>query len=407
MAKTAFFSHDIFLKHRMDPKSPETPQRIEKIEELLLTAGRFDDLIRKTGTKAEFTDLLVAHDQDYLSFLARNAPRQGLKVLNEDTAMNPFTWEAALQGAGSCCEAVKGIMEGEYQRAFCAVRPPGHHAHKNRSGGFCFLNNAAIATLYAIGHYGLKRVAVCDFDVHHGDGTSDILGNRKDVLILDCFQEDLYPNAHFHQAPNNAIYSILKEGNAGEALRKVIDEVWMPNILKYQPELIVVSAGFDGHREEDQAQLLMSEQDYAFLGRRLTQMADLVPCCNGIVAVLEGGYNPSALARSCIAFLTQFVTENTYEKKRTFARVSDTGIQIDQINSKRRDSSDNNCPINQSAKLAQLDIGKRNENIKFYKENRELRLPFLTCNRLAQAGYLAILDIYGISRWLLWQSWHS
>lgn len=163
----------------------------------------------------------------------------------------------------------------------------------------------AIGALHAIGVYGLKRVAVVDFDVHHGDGTSDILGGRDDVLILDGFQEALFPYAHIHHAPPNAVYTPFPEGTEGIALRRTMDEVWMPKLKEYKPELIMVSAGFDAHREEDQAQLLMVERDYAFLGRRLASCKSEIPECRGVVAVLEGGYNTSSLARSCAAFIHQ------------------------------------------------------------------------------------------------------
>ncbi len=305
MAKTVFFSHESFLKHQMGGNNPEEPRRLEKIDELMYTSGTYEVVERRDAVPVSYTDMLAAHDADYLMYLARLSPKEGLAVINEDTAMNPYTWEAAQYAAGACCEAVRGVMHEEFDRAFCAVRPPGHHAHRDHSGGFCFLNNIAIAALHAIGNFGLKRVAIADFDVHHGDGTSDILGGREDVLILDSFQEGLYPYAHFSSRPSNAIYSPFPEGTEGEALRKTMDEVWMPALLEYRPELILVSAGFDAHRDEDQAQLLMGEQDYAFLGRRLVVAANSIDCCRGIVASLEGGYNKSSLARSSVSFIRQ------------------------------------------------------------------------------------------------------
>ncbi len=307
MAKTAFFSHELFLKHQMGTDNPEDSSRIEKISELMVTSGIEDYVEQRQAVPVAYSDMLAAHDADYLTFLEQTSPSKGLVSINEDTKMNPFTWHAAQYAAGACCEAVKGVVTGEFQRAFCEVRPPGHHAHRNRSGGFCFLNNAAIATLYGINHYGLKRVAVVDFDVHHGDGTSDILGGREDVLILDIFQEGLYPYAHFRNCPSNAVYRPFPQGSEGEALRKTMDELWMPKLQEYQPELIILSAGFDAHRDEEQAQLLMVESDYAFLGRRFVVAMNSIKCCKGIVAILEGGYNNSALARSCMAFIAQLI----------------------------------------------------------------------------------------------------
>ena len=305
MADTAFYTHGLFFKHKMGSNNPECPKRLEKIEELMLAAGTSQFVDQKTPPMVAVTDMLAAHDADYISYLSHNSPKEGLNTISVDTAMNPYTWEAAQYAAGAACAGVDDVLSGQYKKVFCAVRAPGHHAHRDHSGGFCFLNNVAIGTLHAIGVYGLKRVAVVDFDVHHGDGTSNILGGRDDVLILDGFQEALFPYAHIHHAPPNAIYTPFPEGTEGIALRRTMDEVWMPKLKEYRPELIMVSAGFDAHREEDQAQLLMVERDYAFLGRRVASCKSEIPECRGVVAVLEGGYNTSSLARSCAAFIHQ------------------------------------------------------------------------------------------------------
>ena len=195
MADTAFYTHGLFFKHKMGSNNPECPKRLEKIEELMLAAGTSQFVDQKTPPMVAVTDMLAAHDADYISYLSHNSPKEGLNTISVDTAMNPYTWEAAQYAAGAACAGVDDVLSGQYKKVFCAVRPPGHHAHRDHSGGFCFLNNVAIGTLHAIGVYGLKRVAVVDFDVHHGDGTSNILGGRDDVLILDGFQEALFPYA--------------------------------------------------------------------------------------------------------------------------------------------------------------------------------------------------------------------
>ncbi len=308
MAKTALFTHASFLKHKMGDVNPESPARLEKITELMFASGAESQIEKYEAKMVSYTDMLAAHDADYLQYLSRMSPKEGMTVINEDTAMNPYTWEAAQLAAGAGCQAVDGIMASQFQRAFCAVRPPGHHAHRDHSGGFCFLNNVCIAALHALGVHGLKKVAIADFDVHHGDGTSDILGGREDVLILDGFQEALYPYAHLHHCPTNAIYSPFPEGTEGEALRRTMDEVWFPALLEFKPEMIFISAGFDAHREEDQAQLLMVERDYAFLGRRFVNVLEALPDCKGLVACLEGGYSMSSLARSCVSFVRQLAS---------------------------------------------------------------------------------------------------
>lgn len=305
---TAFYTHESFLKHRMGAKNPESPIRLEKIKELMFASGVDKWIFEKQAPMVNLSDLLAAHDAEYLTYLSRTAPKEGVIQINVDTAMNPYTWEAAQYAAGASCAAVDGVMNGEFKKAFCAIRPPGHHAHRHQSGGFCFLNNVAVGALHAIGNYGLKKLAIVDFDVHHADGTTDILGGREDVLILDGFQEALFPYAHIHHCPTNAVYSPFPEGTEGEALKRTMDEVWLPRLMDYQPELIMVSAGFDAHREEDQAQLLMVERDYAFLGRRLAELVSNIQGCHGLVSVLEGGYSTSSLARSCVAFLHQLAS---------------------------------------------------------------------------------------------------
>lgn len=307
IAKVAFYSHPTFQKHVMGEGNPECPLRLEKIDEIMLTTGIDRMVVPVTAPVVAYSDLLAAHDADYLSFLSRSVPYEGSVRLNMDTAMNSYSWEAAQHAAGAITDAVDRVISGEFDQAFCAVRPPGHHAHRDHFGGFCFINNIAVGALHALKVCGLKKVAVVDFDVHHGDGTTNILGGREDVLIIDGFQNDLFPYAHLHNCPSNAIYTPFDEGMGGEEFMKVVDTIWIPHLLQYQPELILVSAGFDAHREEDQAQLLMVESNYAFIGRRLNSVAQSIPACRGVIGALEGGYRTSSLARSCASFIRQLV----------------------------------------------------------------------------------------------------
>lgn len=315
-SRTAFYTSAICLQHDMGKDNPECPLRLEKIEELMLTTGLDMKLIPMVPPKAAYIDLLAAHDPDYLQFLSHSSPQSGVLKLNLDTSMNPYTWEAAQIAAGAGVDAVDRILDGQFDKAFCAVRPPGHHAHRDHSGGFCFLNNVAIAALHALKIKNLDRVAIIDFDVHHGDGTSDILGGNDKVLIVDSFQDGLFPYAHKTTKPSNALYTPFTEGMGGEELMVNVDKYWEPAVKEFQPDMIFVSAGFDGHREEDQAQLLMVESNYAFIARRLVQWFNEIPNCKGIVCLLEGGYCTSSLARSCVAFLRQLSASGRSESMR-------------------------------------------------------------------------------------------
>lgn len=305
MAGTALITHPICLKHDMGRGNPECPLRLEKIQEIMLATGTEHLVTQQTAPLADYSDLLAAHDEDYLRSLMHPISENEMHRVDVDTSMNAYTWEAAQFAAGACCSAVNQIMSGDIDRAFCCIRPPGHHAKRSKSGGFCFLNNAAIGALRALNVFGLKRVAIVDFDVHHADGTVDILWGRDDVLILDAFQQGLYPYAHLHHKPKNVVYSPFEIGTTGQAFTEMIDEVWIPRLLDFGCELIFVSAGFDAHRDEEQAQLLMGESDYAFIARRLIGTYKAISGCKGVVCTLEGGYSTSSLARSCTAFIRQ------------------------------------------------------------------------------------------------------
>jgi acetoin utilization deacetylase AcuC-like enzyme len=211
--------------------------------------------------------------------------------------MNPRTWDAALRSAGAVIEATDRVMAKELANAFCAVRPPGHHARKAAAMGFCFLNNVAIGALHALEAHGLERVAVIDFDVHHGNGTEDILANDERVLMASFFQHPFYPYTGADNPAKNMVNVPLPAGTRGDVVRQVVDDVWMPRLRAFRPQAVFISAGFDAHREDDLGQMGLVEADYAFITRRLMDVADE----HGegrVISSLEGGYNLSALARS-------------------------------------------------------------------------------------------------------------
>jgi acetoin utilization deacetylase AcuC-like enzyme len=214
--------------------------------------------------------------------------------------MNPSTWDAALRSAGAVLEAVDQVMSGALRNAFCAVRPPGHHARPAHAMGFCFLNNVAVGTRHALEAHGLARVAVIDFDVHHGNGTEEILAHDHRTLMCSFFQHPFYPYTGADHPAKNMVNVPLPAGTRGDVVRQVVDERWVPALDAFRPELILVSAGFDAHREDDLGQMGLVEADFAHITRRLMEVADR-HARGRIVSTLEGGYNLSALARSVAA----------------------------------------------------------------------------------------------------------
>jgi acetoin utilization deacetylase AcuC-like enzyme len=222
--------------------------------------------------------------------------------MDADTAINASTWKAALSSAGAAIAATDAVIAGELQNAFCAIRPPGHHAERSKAGGFCFFNNIAIAAKYALERHGLKRVAVVDFDVHHGNGTENILSGDDRVLMVSFFQHPFYPHSGTEHPAANMVNIPVPAYTKGMEVCELIETHWVPRLEAFQPELIFISAGFDAHREDDMGQMGLTEQDYAWITYRLREIA--ARHANGrIVSCLEGGYDLSSLSRSVEAHL--------------------------------------------------------------------------------------------------------
>jgi acetoin utilization deacetylase AcuC-like enzyme len=220
-------------------------------------------------------------------------------MLDGDTIMNPHTYRVALRAAGAAIAGVDAVMKGEVENVFCAVRPPGHHAEPTRSMGFCLFDNVAIAARYAMETYGIERVAIIDFDVHHGNGTEAAFFNDPNVLMCSFFQHPFYPYSGLDHA-NNMVNVPLPASTRGDVVRSIVEERWLPALRNFEPELVIVSAGFDAHREDDLGQMGLVEDDYAWITKRLKEIAN--DYAQGrIVSCLEGGYNLSALGRSVVA----------------------------------------------------------------------------------------------------------
>ena len=297
---TGFYSHADCLQHEMGQWHPECPARLQAIEDQLI-ASRIGELIeRESAPLADERALLRVHTKAHVDYIRESAPESGYAPIDPDTSMNPHTWQAALRGAGAAVAATDAVIAGRYDNAFCSVRPPGHHAEPARAMGFCFFNNVAIAARHALDVHGLERVAVVDFDVHHGNGTEAAFSNDSRVLMCSIFQHPFYPfTGADNQAPNMCNIPIAARSK-GMVVREAIDLLWLPRLDEFKPQMLFVSAGFDAHREDDLGNMGLVEDDYAWITQQIRQVADKY-AQGRIVSCLEGGYNLSALGRSVVA----------------------------------------------------------------------------------------------------------
>jgi acetoin utilization deacetylase AcuC-like enzyme len=289
--------------HDMGRAHPESPERLDAISDQLLASGMIN-LLRAVDTVVPVSHeaLSRVHSGDYLARLEKVSPVTGTYRIDADTAMNPHTLSAAKYAAGALVQAVDAVMAGQSTTAFCAVRPPGHHATRGQAMGFCFFNNIAVAAAHALAEHGLKRVAIIDFDVHHGNGTESIFSGDERVLMCGFFQHPLYPNCGLDNPASNMVNVPVPAYTTGSTIRELVSGHWLPRLEAHAPEMVFVSAGFDGHREDDMAQLALVESDYAWLTQQIVAVAER-HAQNRVVSALEGGYNLSALARSVVAHL--------------------------------------------------------------------------------------------------------
>jgi acetoin utilization deacetylase AcuC-like enzyme len=306
MNKTGYFTHPDCRRHEMGPGHPECPERLDAIEDRLLISGVIDALDRREAPLASTSDIELAHDKLHIAAMRGLGDQLVEEIaaggdsyvrLDPDTAMNVHSWNAALRASGAVLAAVDAVMAGELENAFCAVRPPGHHACHNRAMGFCIFNNIAVGAKYALQRHGLHRVAIVDFDVHHGNGTEDIVAGDDRILMVSFFQHPFYPYTGAEPAAANLVNLPVPAFTRGMAVRELIEQMWMPRLEEFKPEMIFISAGFDAHREDDLGQLGLTEQDYAWITMRIKDIATRY-ARGRIVSSLEGGYNLSALGRS-------------------------------------------------------------------------------------------------------------
>lgn len=290
---------------------PECPERLDAIEDRLLASGVGDALERREAPLAGTGELELAHHRLHVAAMRgladelreqQDAGGSDHLHIDPDTAMNRHTWEAALRAAGAALAATDAVVAGELENAFCAVRPPGHHACHDHAMGFCFFNNVAIAARHALARHGLQRVAIVDFDVHHGNGTEDILAGDERVLMVSFFQHPFYPYSGDGAHAANMVNIPVPAYTRGMAVRELIEQAWIPRLDAFKPEMIFISAGFDAHRDDDLGQMGLVEADYAWITDQIRQVAKR-HAQGRIVSCLEGGYNLDALGRSVEAHL--------------------------------------------------------------------------------------------------------
>ncbi|MFW2374219.1 MAG: histone deacetylase family protein, partial [Gammaproteobacteria bacterium] len=270
----ALVTHPDCKLHDMGPEHPERPERLVAINDQLIASGLEWLMQHFDAPKVSREQLLRVHDSDYIQTIFDMSPQQGRVQVDPDTSMNPYTLNAALYAAGAVVLGVDLVLRGDIDDVFCSIRPPGHHAEHNRAMGFCFFNNIAVATAHALTEYNLDRVAIVDFDVHHGNGTEDIFRNHPKVLFCSSFQYPLFPYSGSSSTSENIIYAPLALDCGSDGFRKAIKDNWLPALNAFQPQLILCSAGFDGHREDEMSHVGLNESDYLWVTQQIKNIAN-------------------------------------------------------------------------------------------------------------------------------------
>ena len=299
---TAFITHRDCSLHDMGQHHPECPERLQAITDQLIASGLIGCLIEYEAPLATREQLTRVHSPAYVDAVAASSPESGIVHLDPDTAMSPHSYQAALRAAGAVVLATDLVLGGKAANAFCCVRPPGHHAERQRAMGFCFFNNVAIGVAHALDAHGLARAAVVDFDVHHGNGTEDIFRDDERVLMVSTFQHPFYPYSGIDGRSERMVNIPLAAYTDGSGFRAAVQSHWLGALERFRPQVLFVSAGFDAHREDDMAALGLVEADYAWVTQVIKQAAEK-HAEGRVISVLEGGYNLSALGRSVTAHL--------------------------------------------------------------------------------------------------------
>jgi len=300
--QTVLLTHPDCVRHEMGAGHPESPQRLKAILAAIEAAGLADRLDKREAPEATREQIERVHEHEQVDFIFDSAPAAGYAFLDPDTSMNPSSLSAALRAAGALVKAADLVLAGEAKRAFCAVRPPGHHATRHRPMGFCIFNNVAIGAAHAIAAHGLERVAILDFDVHHGNGTEDAFHDDPRVMLCSTFQHPYYPYSGADSGNEHIINVPLPAMTDGSGFRAAVEEHWIPALDRFRPQLVMVSAGFDAHRDDPLAYLKLDDEDYRWVTERLVDVAER-HADGRVVSTLEGGYNTEALGRCAVEHL--------------------------------------------------------------------------------------------------------
>lgn len=295
--RSAYLSHPSFVRHEMGPGHPECPERIGAVADRLLSRGLLDVMESFEAPAATREQILRVHAAAHFDSLLQLAPERGYAQVDPDTVMNPHTWTASLHAAGAAVLAAELVGEQGYKRAFCNVRPPGHHAERHRAMGFCFFDNVAVGMAHALEVLGYERVLLADFDVHHGNGSEQIFADDPRVLMVSTFQSPLYPYSGEPPLGTNMVNVALRPYSRGDALKEGVQQRWLPAIEAFEPQIVFISAGFDAHRDDDISHLMWEDADYGWVTQQLVEVANR-HAQGRVVSMLEGGYNLPALGRS-------------------------------------------------------------------------------------------------------------
>lgn len=294
---TAYITHADCVKHDPGPHHPECPARVSAVNDRIIATGLDAHLAHYDAPFVSDEQLLRVHDADYLKMVEDSAPARGYVYLDPDTVMSPGTLNAIKRCAGAGVLATDLVMQGKAKNAFCNIRPCGHHAESDRAMGFSFYNSIAVAAAHAVEHWHLARVAIVDFDVHHGNGTEQMFRDDPHYLMVGTFQHPYYPYSGADSPAANMRNVPLPRGSKGDALRRAVEQVWLPALREFKPEMIFISAGFDAHAEDNMAGLCFVDDDYAWATEQIQKLADEI-CQGRVVSMLEGGYNLNALGRA-------------------------------------------------------------------------------------------------------------
>ncbi|WP_271271798.1 histone deacetylase family protein [Aliamphritea hakodatensis] len=297
MTTTAFISHEDCGLHNMGPEHPESPVRLIAIQKVLSKTGLINDLVQMESVHVTADQIKLAHSGHHQSDLLQLAPVSGIVHADADTALCPDSMHAASLAAGSAVLATEQVISQQVSNAFCSVRPPGHHAEHGLAMGFCLYNNVAIGAMHALQKPEINRVAILDFDVHHGNGTVDIFKDTPEVMVCSTFQHPYYPGRLHDVQRENIVNCPLAAGSGSLAFRQQLEDVWLPALQKHKPDMIFISAGFDAHEEDPLADLNLREEDYYWATQLIMDVARTYSQSR-VVSILEGGYNPVALAFS-------------------------------------------------------------------------------------------------------------